>query len=168
MTISGGRPRVTIIVAMAKNRVIGKDNKLPWHISEDLKRFKALTMGHPIIMGRKTFDSIGKPLPGRRNIVISRNPSLTLAGAEVATSLEDALARCTAEAEVFVIGGQQIYAQALERADRIEMTRVDRDVEGDAFFPPLDHSSWSESSSETRATPDTGIQYRFMSLDRMR
>lgn len=166
MTVSAGRPRVTIIVAMAKNRVIGKDNKLPWHISEDLKRFKALTMGHPIIMGRKTFDSIGRPLPGRRNIVISRNPALKLPGAEVANSLEDALARCTTEAEVFVIGGQQIYAQALKQADRIEMTEVECEVEGDAHFPPCDPACWTESFCGADNESADGIRYRFRTLDR--
>jgi dihydrofolate reductase len=161
-------PRVTLIVAMAKNRAIGKDNTLPWHIPEDLKRFKALTMGHPIVMGRKTFDSIGRPLPGRRNIVISRNRSLAIPGVEVTGSLDEALAACSAEPEVFVIGGEQIYAQALGRADRIEMTEVGQAVDGDAFFPPIDEAAWVESSSTTPAPPAGSPAYRFRTLDRRR
>jgi dihydrofolate reductase len=164
----GRGPRVTLIVAMAKNRAIGKDNALPWHIPEDLKRFKALTMGHPIIMGRKTFDSIGRPLPGRRNIVISRNRTLAIPGVDVAGSLEEALAACSAEPELFVIGGEQIYAQALVHADRIEMTEIEQAVDGDAFFPPIDDAMWIETSSAAAASPANSPGYRFRTLDRRR
>ena len=119
---------------MAKNRVIGADNKLPWHLSDDLKRFKELTMGHTLIMGRKTFDSIGRPLPGRVNIVVSRNPSLSIPGAIVVPSLEDAIANTKGET-AYVIGGSEIFAKALPLADHIDLTQIDAEVEGDVFFP---------------------------------
>ncbi len=168
MTGAEARPRVVIIVAMAKNRVIGKDNKLPWHLSEDLRRFKALTMGHPIVMGRKTFESIGRPLPGRRNIVVSRNPKLSIDGAEIAASLEDAIGRCAGAQAVFVIGGEQIYRQALPLTDRIELTEVDCLPEGDALFPPLDDSEWRALRAEPHESAANGFAYRFLTLERRR
>jgi dihydrofolate reductase len=128
--------KLVIIAALARNRAIGKDNRLPWHISEDLQRFKKLTTGHTVLMGRKTYASIGKPLPGRRNVVLSRSP---LHGVETYPSLDAALGALADQELVFVIGGGDVYAQVLERADELFLTFVDREVEADTFFPPFEH-----------------------------
>ena len=145
-----GGPIVTLIAAIAANRTIGLNNELPWHLPEDLKRFKALTLGHPVIMGRKTFDSIvarlGKPLPGRRNLVISRSQRSGLDGAEYYASLDAALAACRDVDEVFVIGGEQIYVIALPLAQRLQLTEVKADVAGDAFFPAFDRARFRETA----------------------
>ncbi len=130
--------KIAIIVAMTEKRVIGKENRLPWRIPEDLKRFKKLTMGHTVIMGRKTFESIGKPLPGRANVVISRNPDFQAPGTVIIRSLEEALDRCRNEDEVFVIGGSSLYRAALPLADRLYVTLVHGDFEGDTYFPDFD------------------------------
>lgn len=127
---------LSIIVAMAKNRVIGNKGKIPWHLSEDLKRFKQITMGHPVLMGRKTFESIGKPLPGRTNIVISRNEKFRSPGITVARSLQEAVKR-SGEGEAFVIGGAKIYTLALPIAGKIYLTLIEKDFEGDTFFPEV-------------------------------
>ncbi len=140
---------ISLIAAMDRNRAIGKGNALPWHLPDDLKHFKHITLGKPVVMGRKTFESLGcRPLPGRRNIVVSRN-GFAAEGAEVFASLEEALAAAQAEAEeVMVIGGAQIYQQALPRADRVYLTRVETEVEGaDAWFPELD-DSWQLCGQE--------------------
>ena len=129
---------ISIIVAVARNGVIGGGNTLLWHISEDLKRFKALTTGHPVVMGRKTFESLGRPLPNRTNVVVTRQHI------EIPGSLEEALALFPAQEEVFVTGGGQIYAQALPLADRIYLTTVMRDYEGDTRFPDWNRSGWTE------------------------
>ena len=143
------KPEIVIIAAVAQNRVIGKDNQLLWHLPEDMAHFKAMTSGRPVIMGRKTWESLPprfRPLPGRRNIVISRQPDYAAPGAELADSLENALARLsTVEAEhgpVFVIGGEQIYRQALTLADRLEITEVELAPEGDAWFPEISTVDW--------------------------
>ena len=144
---------LSLIAALAHNRVIGRDNQLPWHLPADLKHFKALTLGKPIIMGRKTWDSLGRPLPGRLNIVVSRQPGLTLEGAEVFATLEDAIARADVWAraegaeELMLIGGAQLYELGLARADRLYLTRVGLDPEGDAFFPEVDEAIWRITSS---------------------
>lgn len=155
---------VTLILARARNGVIGRDGALPWHLPEDLKRFKALTLGHPVVMGRKTWDSIvarnGKSLPGRRNIVVTRQAELQAPGAEVVTSLDAALALCTGAESVFVIGGAQIYAEALPRADCVEMTEIDADFEGDAVMPPLDAAQWQETQREVHG-PSTERQFAY-------
>lgn len=140
----------SIIVAVAQNGVIGCHNRLIWHISEDLKRFKALTMGCPIIMGRKTYESIGKPLPGRHNIVVSRNESFEAQGVTVVRSIEEALSLHDTQTEVFVIGGGEIYKQALPLSDRIYLTRVDQTPSGDTFFPEIDSDKWREVKREDR------------------
>lgn len=127
---------LAIIAAIGKNRVIGRAGKLPWHISDDLKRFKRLTMGNTVLMGRKTFESLGKPLPGRRNVVVT---SRTMPGIETYASLDAALAALADQGRVFVIGGAQIYAQVLEQADELYLTFVDGEYEGDVFFPPYEH-----------------------------
>lgn len=130
--------KLTLIVAVADNGVIGRQNELPWRLPEDLKRFKALTMGKPIVMGRKTFESIGKPLPGRTNIVVSRQAGLSLPGCVVVDSLAAALAAAGHVDEVMIIGGGEIYRQALAQADCVQLTEVHAAIEGDARFPALD------------------------------
>jgi dihydrofolate reductase len=137
---------VNLIVAMAKNRVIGRNNQMPWHLPADFAWFKKKTLGHPVIMGRKTFESIGKPLPGRRNIVVSRNAQWHAAGCEVFHSLEDALARCLPHEQVFVIGGAVLFEAAIPLADHLYLTEVDATPEGDTFFPALREKEWREHS----------------------
>ena len=132
---------VSIIVAVAQNGTIGDKNSLLWHISEDMRFFKRTTSGHPVIMGRKTYDSLGRPLPNRTNVVISRTAE-HIEGCQIARSLKEAIALFPAEEEIFIIGGAQIYALALEVADRIYLTRVEHDYEGDTSFPEIDFSQW--------------------------
>ncbi len=147
--------RVSIIVAVSRNNVIGRDRGLPWRLSADLRRFKRLTMGHHIIMGRRTFDSIGRPLPGRRSIVLSRHPAPSLPdGVLSAANLDEALALAKDDDEVFIIGGGQIYELALPIADRIYFTRVLADVEGDVCFPHWDSSKWRVISEERFAADE--------------
>ena len=134
---------VTIVAAVARNRVIGRDNDLPWRIPEDLRRFKELTMGGVLVMGRKTYESIGRPLPGRRTVVVSRNPDLEIEGVEMAPSLEMALEIAGGD-DVFVVGGGEIYRQAMGVADVLEITEVDAEPEGDTFFPEIDPADWRE------------------------
>ncbi len=138
---------VNVIVAIAQNGVIGGDNTLLWHISEDLKNFKRITTGHPVIMGRKTYESLGRPLPNRTNVIITRQ-DIEIEGCMVVHSLREALSLFTAEEQVFVIGGGEIYAQAMEIAHRLYITRVHRDYEGDVYFPPYDETLWQQTSSE--------------------
>ncbi|WP_454763289.1 dihydrofolate reductase [Cupriavidus campinensis] len=157
---------LTLIVARARNGTIGRDNTLPWRLPEDLQHFKRTTMGAPVIMGRKTWDSIGRPLPGRRNIVVSRNRELKLEGAEVAASLEDAQRLCVGVEQVFLIGGAQLYAEALPSADRLIVTEIDADVPGDAFFPEVDRGRWIEISRETHHSEANGFDYAFVTYER--
>ena len=138
---------LSLIVAVAQNGVIGDRNALLWHISEDLKHFKALTSGHPVVMGRKTYEPLGRPLPNRTNVVISRQ-ELEIPGCRVVHSLDEALALFPGDEEVFIIGGAQIYAEALPRADRFYLTRVFHDYEGDTRFPEWDEAQWRLVSSE--------------------
>lgn len=135
---------ISIIVAVAKNGVIGGENKLLWHISDDLKRFKAITSGHGVVMGRKTFESLGRPLPNRRNVVISRNADFVASGADVVGSLNAAVSLFDPNDETFVIGGGEIYRQAMLVADKLYITEVDKDYEGDTFFPCVDKDVWKE------------------------
>ncbi len=139
---------LSLIVAVADNGVIGQQNGLPWRLPEDLKRFKALTLGKPIIMGRKTFDSIGKPLPGRTNIVITRQGDLALPGCLVVDSLPAAIAAAGEVAEIMIIGGAEIYHQALPQAQRVYLTQVHAIVDGDATFPALNPMQWRELARE--------------------
>lgn len=132
---------ISVIVAVAENGTIGDNNTLLWHITEDMKRFRQLTTGHPVVMGRKTYDSLGRPLPNRRNVVISRQ-DLTIEGCEVAHSLAEALALFQAEEEVFIIGGAQIYAEAMPVADRFYLTVVEHPYEGDTLFPAWNPLDW--------------------------
>ena len=161
-------PRVSIIVAMAKNRVIGVNNALPWHLSADLKRFKALTMGHHIIMGRKTFESIGRILPGRTILVISRNAQLQVSGAKVVHSLCAALSASAGESEVFIVGGEQIYRESLPFTDRIYLTEIDKEFDGDSFFPSLESDAWRNLGRETHKDPASGLAYSFVTYDRVK
>jgi dihydrofolate reductase len=145
---SSQRPRVNLIVAWERRGVIGRAGTLPWHLPEDLRHFKRITLGHPIIMGRKTWDSIGRPLPGRRSIVVTHNARWSAPGAERAASLSQALALCADASEVFVIGGAQLFAESLPLAQRVFLTAIDADFEGDTLFPPIDLGQWRETSSE--------------------
>jgi dihydrofolate reductase len=139
---------LSLIVAMARNGVIGKDNALPWRLSIDLKRFRALTMAHHIIMGRKTFESIGRLLPGRKTVIVSRNPNFHFEGATVVPSVEVAIEVCDDDPEIFFIGGAEIYRQVMDIVDRIYLTEVDASVDGDAFFSPFNRAHWQEISQE--------------------
>ncbi len=160
---------ISIIVAVAENNAIGYDNHLLWHISEDLKRFKNLTTGHHIIMGRKTYESVGKPLPGRINIVISKQENYTVDGCLVAKSIEDALLIAKDDSEVFIIGGGEIYKQALSITDKIYLTRVHAGFAGDTFFPELNLSEWAtESVQKGKPANDDGLGYTFINLIRDR
>jgi len=142
------RPIVSLIAAMANNRVIGKNNQMPWHLPADLRHFKAVTLGKPVIMGRKTYESIGRPLPGRINIVISRDRSYTLEGCETACSLEEAMGLVNDVKEIMIIGGGYLYSQTLPQADRLYLTFIDLDVEGDTQFPPYEHLKLTELKRE--------------------
>ena len=142
------RPRVSLIAALAQNRVIGIENRLPWKLPEDLAHFKALTLGHPILMGRKTFESLGRPLPSRRNIVISRNADYQPVGCEIATSISAAIDLCADAEEIFFIGGAELYKQVLPIVDRLYLTEVQIEAQGDAWFPEFDRARFSEISRE--------------------
>ena len=138
---------ISVIVAVAENGTIGDKNTLLWHIKEDMKHFRTLTTGHPVVMGRKTYDSLGRPLPNRRNVVITRQ-DIAIEGCEIAHSLEEALSLFTPDEEVFVIGGAQIYAEAMPLADRFYLTVVEHPYEGDTAFPKWDREAWQLVSSE--------------------
>ena len=148
-------PHLTLILARAANGVIGAKGGLPWHLPEDLAFFKRTTMGHPIVMGRRTWESIGRPLPGRRSIVVTRDRSFAASGAEVVHSLDEALALCAGSDEVFVIGGAQLYAEALPRADRVLLTEIHADFKGDTVLPALSGAEWNEFSREVHAATAT-------------
>ena len=150
---------ISLLVAVAANGVIGRDNQLPWHLPADLKRFKQLSVGKPVIMGRKTWDSIGRPLPDRRNIVVTRNSDFQSPGAEVATSLEDAIELAGDAEEIIVIGGGEIFKLSLPIADRIYYTHVHAEVEGDAYFPDLDWSQWQAVYREKGQGGDLPFEY---------
>lgn len=142
--------KLSLIVAMAQNRTIGMNNTLPWRCPEDLKHFKRLTMGHHIIMGRKTFDSIGQPLPGRTTVVVTRNLELQIAGCVMAHSLAEAIAACAGDSEIFIVGGAELYAQALPLADTLYVTEIQQEIQGDAHFPDFNRDAWQEVSREVR------------------
>jgi dihydrofolate reductase len=159
------QPAISMIVARSRNHVIGRDNQMPWKISADLQFFKRVTMGHPVIMGRKTWESIGRPLPGRRNIVVSRNKDLQLNGAEVVHSLEDALNSLDEFSRVFVIGGEQLFSQAFDKADRLYITEIDLDIEGgDTFFEVPNEASWKEVERTPGSEGD--VTFNFVTLER--
>jgi len=154
-----------MIAAMANQRVIGKDNKMPWHLPEDLRHFKALTLGKPVVMGRKTYESIGRPLPGRHNIVISRQTELQIEGVTVVASFEQAKKIAGNCEELVVIGGGQLYAEVLAESDILYLTHISLSVEGDTYFPDWDDGTWLEISKNT-AVNDKGLAYSFLTLTR--
>jgi dihydrofolate reductase len=158
-------PAISMIVARSRNHVIGRDNQMPWKISADLQFFKKVTMGHPVIMGRKTWESIGRPLPGRRNIVVSRNAHLQLTGAEVVNSLDAALSSLSEAPRAFVIGGEQLFTQAFSKADRLYITEIEIDIEGgDTFFEVPNQSEWKEVERTPASEGD--ISFNFITLNR--
>ncbi len=164
--------KLAMIAAVAQNNAIGIDNKMPWYLPGDLRYFKAVTMGKPVIMGRKTFDSLRKPLPGRTNIVITRDKSWGYEGVKVAHSLSEAVELAEAIAfingndEIMVIGGEQIYRQAIERADRLYLTRVYKDFAGDAFFPEINQQQWQEVSRKDSQS-DEPLVYSYQVLEKV-
>jgi len=157
---------LSLIVAMSENRVIGADNDLPWHLPADLKYFKASTLGKPIIMGRKTYDSIGRPLPGRTNIVVTRNAEWQADGVKTVLSLAAAVTLAGDVPETMITGGAQIYAQALDMADRLYVTEVALTIDGDAFFPEIDKSCWREASREAHPAEGGKPAYAFVVYER--
>ncbi|MFO1424645.1 MAG: type 3 dihydrofolate reductase [Candidatus Competibacteraceae bacterium] len=162
-------PRLALIAALARNRVIGRDNRLPWRLPADLRFFKRTTMGKPLLMGRRTWESIGRPLPGRRMIVLSRDPDYQAPGCTVARSLEEALNLAGAVPEVMVIGGATLYPQTLSLADRLYLTRVEADVPGDTWFPEWNEGDWWLVWEEVSpADEDHPWPYRFQQWERVR
>ncbi|MGB5260434.1 MAG: type 3 dihydrofolate reductase [Gammaproteobacteria bacterium] len=160
--------KISIIVAMADNRVIGNDNRLPWHLPADLKHFKATTLGKPIIMGRKTWESIGRPLPGRTNIVVTRDIHYPADGCVVVHSLDAALAAAAGHDEVMVIGGAEFYRQVLPQASTLYLTLVHDEFEGDVFFPALEGGEWCEVEREDfNADVNNPHAYSFLRLERV-
>jgi dihydrofolate reductase len=160
-SIVAGATRIYLLAAVAANGIIGAKGALPWHLPEDLKHFKKLTLGHPIIMGRKTWESLGKALPGRENIVVTHRHGYDAPGAAVAGSLEAALALCAGEAVVFVIGGEQLFRESLPMAAGLVLTEIQRDYEGDARFPAYDRSRWRETQREAHTAAD-GMRFDFV------
>lgn len=154
---------ISLILAASDNNVIGHDNQMPWHLSNDLKRFKSLTLGHPVIMGRKTFESLGRPLPGRQNIVITRNTDYAATGCDVVSSIEDALDMVSGQDEVFIIGGGQIYSQMWEKADNLYLTRVHTIIDGETSVPGIT-DYWTETSREAHDA-DERNQYPYTFID---
>lgn len=164
-------PFLSLLVAMSKNRVIGKNNQLPWHLPEDLKHFKALTMGHPIIMGRKTYESIGKVLPGRTNIIVTRQKNYVIPSATVVDSIQNAFVagfeKNSARNEAFVIGGEEIFHQALIFSQRIYLTEIQKTFDGDTFFPELNSQEWRETERTIHLSEGIEqLEYHLVILDR--
>lgn len=158
---------LSIIAAMDRNHLIGNDNQLPWHLPADFAHFRAKTMGKPIVMGRKTFDSIGKPLPGRINIVLSRNPGTQYEGVKCAGSLKDAISLVPDAEEIMIIGGSTIYEMLLPQVDRMYLTYVDGEFEGDAWFPEFDQSQWQETEAVLHHKDEKNIyDCRFVTLEK--
>ena len=158
--------KISIIVAMSENSVIGLNNQLPWHISEDLKNFKKTTLNHCVIMGRKTYESIGKPLKDRRNIVISRSKSLLIDGVEVVNSLDRAISIVDDSSEIFIIGGEQIYTISLPMATHLYVTKVNGEYKGDAFFPDYIRDEWKEIAREDLIS-ESSLNFSFLKYERI-
>jgi dihydrofolate reductase len=157
---------ISIVVAIAQNNAIGKDNKLLWHLPKDLKHFKDITTGGTVIMGRKTYDSVGRPLPNRRNIIITRQ-QIEIPGCEVVNSIDAALALCRDEAEVFIVGGAEIYKQALPLTDKIFLTIVHQDFEADTYFPEIKGDIWKETERQDHEPDEKNLlPYSFITLER--
>jgi dihydrofolate reductase len=164
-SIDAGGPRIYLIAAVASNGIIGVDGRLPWHLPEDLKHFKKLTLGHPVIMGRKTWESLGKALPGRENIVVSSQAGYEAQGAAVASSLEGALALCADEPVAFVIGGYRLFLDSLPLAAGIVLTEIQREFAGDTYFPDFERSAWRETQREAHTAAD-GMRFDFVLYER--
>lgn len=162
------RPRLALIAAVARNRVIGAGNALPWRLPDDLRHFRALTTGHTVIMGRRTWDSIGRPLPQRQNIVVTRAPSWQADGAERAASLPDALAQVRLPEPAFCIGGGELYAAAIGMADELYITAIDREFAGDALFPVVDSAQWRETGRVAGHDASAGLDFAFVTYHRVR
>lgn len=162
------QPRITLIVAMDRKRGIGIENRLPWKLPEDLAHFKRTTTGHAIIMGRKTFDSIGRPLPNRRNIVVTRNPGWRNDGVLAAPTPAQACALAQHEAEAFVIGGAELFVQTIALADRMIVTEIDAEFACDTFFPEVDPASWQETGRKTLRSAASGLDFAIVTYDRVR
>lgn len=159
--------RVSLIAAVADNGVIGADNALPWHLPDDLRYFKELTTGHAIVMGRRNYESIGRPLPKRHNIVVTRNPDYRAPGCTIVRSVDEALRAAGSDAEVFVIGGGEIYRQTLARADRLYLTLVHAEPNGDAYFPEFDQAAWRETSRREHPADDRHAHpFTFVTFER--
>jgi dihydrofolate reductase len=158
-------PRIYLVAAVAKNGVIGANGTLPWHLPEDLKHFKKITFGHPVIMGRRTWNSLPHALPGRENIVVTRSANHDISGASVAHSLSSAIALCLGEPVAFVIGGERLFAESLPIADGIVLTEIERDYEGDVYFPEWDRAQWRETQRE-RHTSKEGVPFSFVLYER--
>jgi len=157
---------VTIVVAISENNAIGKNNQLLWYLPADLKHFKNITTGHTVIMGRKTYDSVGKPLPNRRNIIITRQ-NITIEGCEVVKSIEDALVLSAGEEEVFIVGGAEIYKQSIHLTNRIYLTVVHQKFDADSFFPEINYDEWRETEREDHQPDEKNkLRYSFITLDR--
>lgn len=163
------RPRISIIAALAENNVIGRENRLPWHLPDDLKHFRRLTVGHPVIMGRRNYESLGRPLPDRLNIVVTHRPGYAAPGCRVVHSLEEAFAAADGADEIFVIGGGELYAQTLDRADRLYLTRVHARVEGETRFPDFDADAWREIARVRHEADERhAYAFSFATLERQR
>jgi len=156
--------RLSVIAALARHRVIGRDNDLPWHLPEDLKRFRSLTMGHHIVMGRKTYESLGRLLPGRTTVIVTRNPEYVVPGAIVVHSLQQAIDACGDDPEIFLIGGAELYQQSLELAGRMYLTEIDAEFAGDAFFPDFSQETWHETSRESHVSAE-GLPFSYVTYD---
>ena len=157
---------ISIIVAIAENHAIGKDNKLLWYLPNDLKHFKTITSNHTVIMGRKTYDSVGKPLPNRRNVVITRQ-HIDISGCEVVNSLDEALSLCKTEEEVFIVGGAEIYRQAMSVTNKIHLTIVHQNFDGDTYFPDIEENTWIETEREDYQPDEKNkLPYSFITLER--
>jgi len=164
-SVGQDRTRVYLVVAIAENGVIGAKGTLPWHLPEDLKHFKRVTLGHPVIMGRRTWQSLGKPLPGRENIVVSRTPGFEAPGAHVAASFEAAIALCTGEPVACVIGGSALFAAAMPIADGLIITEIHKAYDGDTYFPEWNRADWRVSQKETH-TSSEGVRFDFLLYER--
>jgi dihydrofolate reductase len=166
--MSPAQPRISLIVAMDRNRGIGIGNQLPWKLPEDLAHFKRTTTGHAIIMGRKTFESIGRPLPGRRSIVVTRNPAWQAEGVLTAPTPEQACALAQHEEHAFIIGGAELFAQTIALADRMIVTEIDAQFECDTFFPEVDHADWQETGRAALHSAASGLDFAIVTYDRVR
>jgi dihydrofolate reductase len=161
---AGGEPalRLALVAAVARNGVIGANGRMPWHLPAELRHFRKLTIGHRVIMGRKTWESLGRPLPGRENVIVSRNAALLAPGCKLASSLAAALRGCTLPDPMFCIGGAELYRMALPLADEIRLTEIDADFPGDTVMPPISRTEWREAAREPVMDAATGIQYAFV------